>query len=367
MKTINFYILRAFLVTFGMAMGLLTFFMMGANVAKDLDKFVTQGLPLSSVFEFALCLMPIALTFTIPWAVLVAVMLVFGRLSADSEITAMRACGISVLQIVSPIMIVSFMMMMLCLYLQVQVGPPLLGEARKVATKTAIDHPSAMFEPGVRVKYKDSIIYIDDKKGENELKDIQIFTVDESEGKDKGKVIRDITANHGKLIVDKKLKTLTIRLFDCNIVDKKSVPPVRAFNKKIEFVIDYGKELNSIEIGKRDKYMTLRELFGRIVIEKKYNRDTTDLEVELNQRIAFALAPIAFMLLGLPLAIRTSRRETSVGLFLSVVLAGVFFLSIILCESLTSYPKLYPQYLLWIPNIAYQIGGAFLIYKIAKH
>ena len=246
MKTINLYILKSFLFTFGMAIGLLTFFMMGANVAKDLDKFVTQGLPLSSVFDFAICLIPIALTFTIPWGILVAVMLVFGRLSADSEITAMRACGVSVLQIVSPIMIISFLMMLLCLYLQVQIGPPLLGSARQVATKTAIDHPSAMFEPGVRIRFKDSIIYIDDKEGENVLKDIQIFTVGEH-GKDKGKVIRDITATHGKLLVDKKLKTLTIALFDCNIVDKKSNPPVRAFNKKVEFVIDYGKEMNSLD------------------------------------------------------------------------------------------------------------------------
>ncbi|MDD5698920.1 MAG: LptF/LptG family permease [Victivallaceae bacterium] len=366
MKTLNIYILKSFLVTFGMAIGLLTFFMMGANVAKDLNKFVTQGLPLSSVFEFAVCLIPIALTFTIPWGVLVAVMLVFGRLSADSEITAMRACGISVLQIVSPIMIVSFLMMILCLYLQVQIGPPLLGAARQVAAKTAINHPSAMFEPGVRIKYKDSIIYIDDKEENNILKDVQIFTIGE-QGKEKGEVVRDITAKQGKLLVNKKLKMLTIALFDCNIVDKKSNPPVRAFNRKVEFVIDYGKEMNSLDIGKRDKYMTLKELFGYIRIEKKLNRNTCDPEVELNQRIAFALAPIAFMLLGLPLAIRTSRRETSIGLFLSVVLAGAFFLSIILCESLTAFPKLYPQYLLWLPNLAYQLGGAYMIYKIAKH
>jgi lipopolysaccharide export system permease protein len=366
MKTINLYILKGFMITFSVAIGLLTFFMMGSHIARDLDKFVTQGLPISSVFEFALCLIPIALTFTIPWAVLVAVMLVFGRLSADSEITAMRACGISILQIVSPVMIVAFLMMILCLYLQVEIGPPMLGFARKVAAKTAINHPSAMFEPGVRVRYNDSIIYIDDKEGDNIIKDVQIFTIGEH-GEDKGKVIRDITANHGKLLVDKKLKTLTIALFDCNIVDKKSNPPVRAFNKKVEFVIDYGNKMNRMEIGKRDKYMTLKELFGNIRIEKKFKRDTCDLEVELNQRIAFALAPIAFMLLGLPLAIRTSRRETSIGLFLSVILAGGFFLTIILCESLTSYPQIYPQYLLWIPNLAYQIVGATMIYKISKN
>ena len=99
---------------------------------------------------------------------------------------------------------------------------------------------------------------------------------------------------------------------------------------------------------------------------KELNRDTTSLEVELNQRIAFALSPIAFLLLGLPLAIRTNRRETSVGLFLSVILAGTFFMSIIMCESLTNFPKLYPQYLLWLPNIIFQTIGAVMTYRISR-
>ena len=90
------------------------------------------------------------------------------------------------------------------------------------------------------------------------------------------------------------------------------------------------------------------------------------MEVELNQRVAFSLAPISFLVLGLPLAIRTSRRETSVGLFLSVILAGFFFLSIILCNSLSDKYFLYPQYLLWIPNLLYQVVGAILIYRVSQ-
>ncbi|MCI7644341.1 MAG: LptF/LptG family permease, partial [Lentisphaeria bacterium] len=72
------------------------------------------------------------------------------------------------------------------------------------------------------------------------------------------------------------------------------------------------------------------------------------------------------LVLGLPLAIRTSRRETSVGLFLSVILAGFFFLSIILCNSLSDKYFLYPQYLLWIPNLLYQVVGAILIYRVSQ-
>mgnify|MGYP002287322642 FL=1 len=142
--------------------------------------------------------------------------------------------------------------------------------------------------------------------------------------------------------------------------------PTRFFTQQLEFSFNYGKQANERRISTKAKYMKLTDLMGKIRLTKQLERDTTELEVELNQRIAFALSPIAFLLLGLPLAIRTSRRETSVGLFLSVILAGVFFLSIILCESLSSFPHLYPQYLLWLPNIIFQILGAVMTYRISQ-
>ena len=140
----------------------------------------------------------------------------------------------------------------------------------------------------------------------------------------------------------------------------------RFYSNELEFRFYYGKQSNARRLRIRPKYMKLSDLMGMIRLTKQMNKDSTELEVELNQRIAFALSPIAFLLLGLPLAIRTSRRETSVGLFLSVILAGAFFLSIILCESLSSRPYLYPQYLLWLPNIIFQVLGAVMTVKISK-
>ena len=99
MKTLNLYVTRAFLVTFFMALGVLTFGMTGARIARILDV-IANGLPVSAFLQFLVYIMPLVLTFTIPWAIMAAVMLVFGRLSADSEITAMRACGISLLQVI---------------------------------------------------------------------------------------------------------------------------------------------------------------------------------------------------------------------------------------------------------------------------
>lgn len=363
MKTLNWYVTRGFLVAFFMAIGILTFGMTGANLIKVLD-YVSQGISVWTFCQFTLYILPIILTFTVPWAVMVAVMLVFGRMSADSEITAMRACGVSILQIVSPILLLTVALTALCLYLQVELGPPLLGKSRNMMEVAVINQPLAIFEPGKQIQYENTIIYIDDKEGENGIRGVQLYTLS-----DPNTVAQDVSAKSGKIFTDQEKQNLVIRLNDCMVEDKTSRAGEgveRFYCKELEFNFHYGKQINAQRISVRPKYMRLTELMGRIRLTKEINRDTTELEVELNQRIAFALSPIAFLLLGLPLAIRTNRRETSIGLFLSVILAGIFFLSIILCESLTSIPKLYPQYLLWIPNITFQIAGAVLTYRISQ-
>ena len=363
MKILNWYVTRGFLLAFFMAIGILTFGMTGANLVKVLD-YVSQGISFATFLKFTLYILPIILTFTVPWAVMVAVMLVFGRMSADSEITAMRACGVSILQIVSPILIITFLLTLLCLYLQVEIGPPLLGKSRTLMSNAAIHQPLAVFEPGKPIEYEDTVIYIDDKEGENVIKGVQLYRLTP-----KQEVALDISADRGKLTVDKEKELLNVTLFDCLVVNRSETgegAPERFFSQEVKFNFNYGKTANAANVGIRPKFMRLTDLMAKIRMTKMIRRDTTKLEVELNQRIAFALSPVAFLLLGLPLAIRTSRRETSVGLFLSMILAGVFFLSIILCESLSSHPKLYPQYLLWLPNIIFQIVGAVMTYRISQ-
>ena len=369
MKILNWYVTSSFLVAFAMAIGILTFGMTGANLVKVLD-YVSQGISFWTFCQFTLYIMPIILTFTVPWAVMVAVMLVFGRMSADNEITAMRACGISILQIFSPILLITLILTGLCLYLQVEVGPPLLYKSRSLMSTAVMDQPMAIFEPGKPISYENTLIYIDSKEGENTIKGVQLYTL-----ADANTVAQDVSAAYGEISADQEKKILTINLYDCMVSDRTNDSDSainRLYMRNLQFNFNYGNKANAEGISIKPKYMRLQDLMGKIRMEKQRqaksnNRDyITELEVEMNQRIAFALAPIAFLLLGMPLAIRTNRRETSIGLFLSLILAGVFFLSIILCESLSSYPDLYPQYLLWLPNIIFQLLGATMIMRISR-
>jgi len=366
MRTLNWYVTKQFIVTFMMAMCILSFCMLGARFFKEFFEKVSNGLPASEAGMLIVYLLPSILTWTVPWTMLVALMLVFGRLSADSEITAMRACGVSIMQIISPILIITLLLSGLCFYLQLGVGPDYLGRARMMGQQTVASHPLAFLTPGQEVTFNEIRLLVDDRVGKDEIKGVQIYRMD----KDNKNVQQDITASRGRVTIDKAKEEMTMTLYNCAIIAYEYIGKerklTRTFSKEFTFSINYGKEFNSREVTKRGKFMRVDEIFGTMRLNNKRQQDNTELEVELNERIAFALSPIAFFLLGLPLAIRTSRRETSIGLFLSVILAAGYFLSIIICDSLTGFPRIYPQYLLWIPNIGYQIFGIIMLIRIVR-
>jgi len=372
MFILNWYITKNFLATFSMSIVVLTFAMTGANLMKVIE-YISQGVSPLIAGKFLLLALPMALAFSIPWASLVSIMLVFGRLSADNEITAMRACGISILQIISPIIVSSFLLTCLCLWLQLQVGPPALGEARDVVKSAAANSPMSFFTPGIPVQLGNVTFFIDGKdtvNGEDQIYGVQIY-VPERDGTTK----QDILASHGTLSVDPASQVLTVTLYDALLESIEGSGKDRrkehSYSESVELRIPFGERYNQKDVFLKDKYLAYRGLFARLAIYLKRGKDAagvdaTAIKVEINQRIALALAPIAFMMLGMPLAIRTSRRETSIGLCLSVALGALYYGGVLVSDALRNNPHLYPQYVVWIPPLLFQLFGVVYLTKIAR-
>ena len=362
MKILNLYVTKNFLITLVVANFIVVFGLMGAQMLKIFEA-ISRGVPVSDALYALAHFMPMSLAITIPVGMLVATMLVFGRLSADNEITAMRACGISILQIISPLMILAFILSCTCLYLQLVMGPVYTDRGKSILKSIAVTRPLSIIEPGAWIQYQDNNIFIGNTYRDNTIRDIQIFKFGKRDTRPK----QDITAASGRIVLDEEAQIMKIELFDASIVqyEENRDQPHRTFTEKFELALDYGKQANDIRVAKSIGSLTYKEIFGRIIMFRKRGLPTTQLELLLNQRLAFGLAPIAFLLIGMPLSIKTSRKETSIGLVISVGLAGVYFISIMIFDAFYMYPRWHPQILLWIPNIAYQIGGAFFIWKIS--
>ena len=358
MNILNTYVTKGLLQIFTATIVILTFAMVGGNMMQVLN-FLVKGIPIGQFLLAILYFFPMILSYTVPSSILVAVLLLFGRMSSNNEITAMRASGISIFQIISPLIILTFILTIICLFLQIQSGPYYIGKGRNILYNLATTAPQALISPGQPTNFGNMVVHVKDKN-KDKLKDVQIFIFNSG----RTKVDQDITSANGRIEVDKEKGLLKIILYDYNIIDYKE--DNRMYGKTLAVTLNVAKAANNRPLVQRTDFMTLSELLGTISLYNQMGLSTTEYEIELNLRLAMGLAPIAFLLLGLPLAIRTSRSETSAGLFLSVILAGAYFMFIIGCRSLVEKPELNPQYLLWIPNIVYQLGGIIFIIRLTR-
>jgi len=363
MKTLNLYVAKNFLLTLLVTTSLLVFVLMLRSL-NDVYEILLQGMPASVIFKVLIYALPLTLTMAIPCATLIAVILVFGQMSANNEITAMRASGVSVLQIIAPVLIIVFILTCLCLQLQLDTAPKLAWKIETLRKSSGGENIMAGFkEGGVQNDFNEMRLFIDKKGEDNSIKGIEIFKMGE-----KKKITQHIKAKSGKLVYNKENGVIDVILYNAAVesYDKDTGRERRSFSSSMSFPVDFNNKFNEKNLLKRVRRMSFSEVYGQIILEKKRNLDTTRLEVELNKRIALALSPIAFVLIGIPLSIRISRKENSVGVFISIILIAVYFAFVYICDSLYSRPELQPQLLLWIPSVCYQVVGIFLIYKITK-
>ena len=365
MRILNLYIAKNLLLTTVIAIGVLTFVMLSGNLMKVFD-LMARGLPPAVVGRFLLYLMPVMLKFTIPLAVLCASVLVFSRLSADNEVTALRASGVSLWQIISPALLLSMILSAFCLFLQASLAPRCEYLADQLKRTEGARSSVAFLDAGV-VKLPGYILYIGKRDGDR-LEDVIIYVLD-----DDGKVVQDITARSGTVTVDEENQTvnLTFRKFNLNAVDPSAEegvfrlhPPVAG--EGFSIALDFGEALNRRFVTRRAKHMDVGAIFACIRVYAEHGWQITPLYVELHSRMSMALSPLAFLLLGIPCGIRTRRSETSIGLVVSFGLALCFYLFIVLADSLRYEPDHHAEYLVWIPNVLYQLGGLQALRVIAR-
>jgi lipopolysaccharide export system permease protein len=103
-RILSRYILRQHVPPLGYAVAALTCAMVVNQVAKQFGNLVGKGLPWGIIAEVFALSIPFIVAMTLPMAVLVAVLYTFSHLAADNEVTAMKASGISIGQLLVPVL-----------------------------------------------------------------------------------------------------------------------------------------------------------------------------------------------------------------------------------------------------------------------
>lgn len=340
----------------------LTIILAAGNIIQTVDMVVNKGVNIFQVIRIFVYFLPYVLIFTIPISVLSAVLLGFGRLSGDNEVTTLRTSGLSLYKVVFPIILVGFIISLMSVPLNDRILPESEFAARKLLKRIGIANPTALLEPGIFVKgFKDYTIFIHDVKGDV-LEDIRIYQPRE------GKPTRTIVAKTGKIIPLPAENSVRLQLSDGTADEISADKPDEFY--KLSFK-DYSMTLNmdgavdTRSIQKKAREKSIKELLTEIKSLEKDSIDVVPLTIEMHKKVALAFSNLVFVLIGIPLAITTHRREKFIGFGLAIVLFLVYW-GIMLAGIAFAISGLIPVSIgVWSANIILSILGIYLFWRLA--
>src|ERR1700730_10015713 len=124
MKLIDRFVSRELVVNLLFAIAILSLVLVVGNIfRKLLPLLVNHDVPVEYLLAFIAYVFPFSLIFTIPWGLLNAILLVFGPLSADNELIALRATGVRLPRVGIPLGVISLACTVICLWLTVDISP----------------------------------------------------------------------------------------------------------------------------------------------------------------------------------------------------------------------------------------------------
>lgn len=366
MNLLDRYVGRGVLVTALYGVFVLSFVLVLGNIFKELlDLLINRDVPLRYILLFMVYVLPFSLMFTVPWGFLTAVLLIFGRMSADNEMIALRACGVSLLRVCLPVLAVAALLSAFTFWINARVAPLAEMAMRESIASMARTNPSALFVPDEVVsQFHGKKIFVRGKDGP-ELSDVTL--IEEDNG---GMPVRITYARSGSIEPDEANGELVLTLRDAKFEQRD--------DKK---VFEYGSirhgisvEEATINIPLEDlvadhlrarplRSYTLGELWNHLP-SVRGTAEMTPVITEMSKRLSMSLACVAFALIAMPLGITAQRKETSVGFGISLGLAFSYFFFVVLSEMLRNDAGAYPYLLLWIPNILFIGIGTWLLLRL---
>jgi LPS export ABC transporter permease LptF len=367
MKLIDRFVGRELLVNVAFAIAVLSLVLVVGNIfRKLLPLLVNHDVPMEYLITFIAYVLPFSLIFTIPWGLLTAILLVFGRLSADNELVAWRANGVSVTRVSIPLAGIAIVCTVICLWLNVQAAPAAQEKLRSTIFDLATRDPMALFgSDQVIDQFPGRKIYVGKKEG-NKLENITVFELNGS-----SLPVKVTYARTGMLEADLANKQILMHLYQARYQTRDEKDPLDLRKIRDGINMEEGTLPISLEeLYEKEKKrpsrsaLSIEQLLEQLKSENRHERSAS--RTEINKRFSFPFACIAFAIIGVPLGVTAHRRETSIGFAMGLIVAITYFLFVIIGDTLRENPNVHPELLVWFPNVLFIVLGAFLFRRLAQ-
>lgn len=359
-STLDRYIFREITVPFIIGMTAFTGALLMGRFLKIAEMVVSQGVPFGEICRLIAYLFPSFALVTIPMAFLLAILLAFGRLSADSEIIAMKAGGAGLGRLMLPALGFATVTSIATLAIAVYAVPAGNSAFKSLLSRTVesganLDIRERVFVdtfPGL-VIYVDGydsvtrtmkgVMIQDDRKPDNPL---TIFAA-------KGAVSIDRSSRQARLLLedgsihnihDSNYRLVNFREYDLNLKLDQSI---RAINRN-------------------EADMSLSELRAGIQGGTADPQLRKEMELEFHRRFATPFACFVFALLGVPLGIQNRRSGRGGGFAVSIGLLIIYYVVFSAAETAGEKGIVGAATAMWAPNLIFLMLGAWFFSRSSR-
>ena len=355
-RILSLYIIREISSLFLLGIIIFTLVLLMGRLITLTDLVVSHGVPLADVGRMIIYLIPSFLVFTIPMAFLLAVLLAFGRLSADNEIVVIKACGVSLVQIMPPVLFCALVAALLALGAST-IGVPWGNSSFK--------------ELSFQVLKRNITATIREKTFWDDIPGVVMYTehFDEQSRSLKGVVIHDgrnadqpmtIFAQDGVVSSAEGSQSLLLGLRNGSIHIAGNGGLYRLVHFG-EYRMTVGENSKRSGISRNEPDLWISELQQQIDNSQTPAKDRLKMLAELHSRFTFPCASLVFAILAVPLGIQNRRSGRSGGFTVSIAIILAYYVLMSVARTLAEKGTIPPVVALWIPNMVFLgLGWYFL-------
>jgi lipopolysaccharide export system permease protein len=371
------YLTGQVLASLLLTVAVFTFVLLLGNVLKEILTLLIAGhARIGLVAEAIILLIPFVWVFALPMGLLTATLLVFGRFSADQELTAARASGISLISLIMPILLLSLFCCALSAWFSMDLGPRSRVKYLGLRTELLADLANVQLPEGRFMNISTNYLFYTEKNHNNNLENVTIICLDRN---------AYLVAPRANVEFDATNEEYILNLFQARMVvtpPTNGAATILSFQKwpipiSLKGVKDQFQDTSISDMTFAQLQDKLQELQQRTPQAVSTNETTATLEesrkqldqlteqvrVVMQRQLAFSFAPLGFALVGIPLGIRVHRRETNIGVAIALILVLVYYGFVILAQQLSSRPECFPHLIIWTPNFIFQAVGAVLLWR----
>lgn len=342
-----------------------TFLLLMRYLLKISALWIQHGFELTSVLWAIVYSLPHTVVLTLPMGVLLGGLIAFGRMSSDFEVVALRALGISLLQLVPPVLLFSGLMWGINSWLFMVAMPwgnqHLLELQWETMTQQAVSEevkPRVFYEgfPGL-------VLYIEDTVDQgNEWRGV--FAAQTSS--DPPAIIR---AERAYPHVDEEERATYLLLENGTVVIPSEDPRrvvISTFDRQSRLVWSEARDGVVGTVSGDPRSMTLDQLHAAIAERRAEGDPAYDLRVEVHKKFAFAFACVILGLIALPLGISTQRQTTASGFGIGTAVIVVYYFFAQFGEQQAEMGNIPPWLGMWSGNIVLGIAAAVFLWKKSR-